>query len=126
MALLNYLTDAYEIFAASAMSATSICRSIFGALLPLAAGPMYTALGISWASSLLGFLALAMCVIPFAFIKYGDRIRANSRFCQELRARKDRLAKEKEEADAENSDETTTRMMSQMGSENDKRDSNGA
>lgn len=126
MALLNYVTDAYEIFAASAMSATSICRSIFGALLPLAAGPMYTALGISWASSLLGFLALAMCVIPFAFIKYGDRIRANSRFCQELRARKDRLAKEKEEADAENSDETTTRMMSQMGSENDKRDSNGA
>lgn len=107
MALLNYITDAYETFAASGMSATSICRSIFGALLPLAAHPMYTALGIPWASSLLGFLALAMCVIPFAFIKYGDRIRANSSFCQELKARKERIANEKEETQGLENDETT-------------------
>lgn len=107
MALLNYLTDAYEIFAASAMSATSISRSIFGALLPLAASPMYKALGISWASSLLGFFALAMCVIPFAFIRYGDRIRANSRFCQELRAIKERKLKERGETAGMRNDETT-------------------
>ena len=94
MALLNYITDAYEIYAASGMAATSFCRSIFGALLPLAARPMYQALGISWASSLLGFLSLAMSVIPFAFIRYGDRIRAHSRFCIELRERKERLARE--------------------------------
>lgn len=99
MALLNYVTDAYEIYAASAMAATSFCRSIFGALLPLGARAMYRALGISWASSLLGFLSLAMTIIPFAFIKYGDRIRANSRFCQELKAKKEMLAKEKEHRD---------------------------
>lgn len=87
MALLNYITDAYEIFAASAMAASSFSRSLFGALLPLAAKPMYQRLGISWASSLLGFLSLAMTMIPFAFLKYGDRIRANSRFCNELKAR---------------------------------------
>jgi hypothetical protein len=40
MALLNYLTDAYEIFAASSMAAASCCRSLAGALLPLAATPM--------------------------------------------------------------------------------------
>ena len=90
MALLNYITDAYEIYAASGMAATSLCRSVFGALLPLAAGRMYKSMGISWASSLLGFLSLAMCAIPFAFIRYGDRIRANSRFCNELKARKQR------------------------------------
>ena len=90
MALLNYITDAYEIFAASGMAATSISRSIFGALLPLAAIPMYRTLGVHWASTLLAFLSLAMSIIPFAFIKYGDRIRANSRFCQELKARKER------------------------------------
>lgn len=101
MALLNYITDAYEVYAASAMSATSICRSIFGAILPLAASPMYRTLGISWASSLLGFLSLAMCGIPFAFIKYGDRIRANSRFCNELKERKENVAREKEEAAGE-------------------------
>ena len=37
-----------------------------------------------------------MTIIPFAFIKYGDRIRANSKFCQELKERKVRAAEEKE------------------------------
>ena len=94
MSLLNYVTDAYMIFAASAMSATSICRSVFGAVLPLAARPMYQKLGIPWASSLLGFLSLGMSIIPFAFIKYGDRLRANSTFCQELQRRKERAEKD--------------------------------
>ena len=97
MALLNYITDAYEIYAASGMAATSACRSIFGAVLPIAAQPMYENLGIAWASSLLGFLSLGMCVIPFAFIKYGDRIRANSKFCQELRQRKRDLEEKRRE-----------------------------
>ncbi|KAL8794163.1 MAG: hypothetical protein Q9195_003231 [Heterodermia aff. obscurata] len=94
MALLNYVTDAYAIFAASAMSATSCCRSVFGAVLPLAARPMYQNLGIPWASSLLGFLSLGMTVIPFAFIKYGDRIRAHSKFCQELQRGKESAEKD--------------------------------
>lgn len=97
MALLNYVTDAYEIFAASAMSATSCCRSIFGALLPIAARPMYSKMGIPWATSLLGFLSLAMSIIPFAFIRYGDRIRANSKFCQELKERKRQVEESKRE-----------------------------
>ena len=96
MALLNYITDAYEVYAASGMAATSCCRSIFGALLPLAAAPMYKSLGVSWASSLLGFLSLAMSIIPFAFIKYGNRIREHSKFCQELKARKEKIAIEEE------------------------------
>lgn len=32
---LNYLTDFYEIYAASALAASSMCRSIFGAAFPL-------------------------------------------------------------------------------------------
>ena len=96
MALLNYITDAYEIFSASAMSATSCTRSVFGALLPLAARPMYQKLGISWASSLLGFMSLGMSIIPFAFIKYGQRIRANSKFCQDLKSKKEQAEKVRE------------------------------
>ncbi|KAI9873408.1 MAG: hypothetical protein M1830_000445 [Pleopsidium flavum] len=88
MALINYLTDAYEIFAASALAAASCARAVFGVVLPLAAKPMYDRLGVNWASSLLGFLSLGMTVIPFAFIRYGDRIRANSKFCQYLLERK--------------------------------------
>ena len=101
MALFNYVTDAYEVYAASGMAATSFCRSIFGAILPLAAAPMYNSLGVSWASSLLGFFSLAMCFIPFVFIRYGDRIRQNSKFCQELKARKATIAAEKEKDESE-------------------------
>jgi MFS family permease len=41
MALLNYLVDAYKIFAASAMAAASASRSFFGCVLPFAARPRY-------------------------------------------------------------------------------------
>lgn len=88
MALLNYLVDAYEIFSASAMAAASCSRSLFAVILPFAARPMYERLGIAWACSLLGFVSLALGVIPFMFLKYGDKIRANSKFCRELAAKK--------------------------------------
>jgi hypothetical protein len=88
MALLNYLVDAYEIFAASAMAAASFSRSSFGAVLPFAAKPMYRALGVAWASSLLGFFSVALCVIPFVFIKWGDNMRKKSKFCQYLAQKK--------------------------------------
>lgn len=94
----QYVTDAYETFAASAQGITSTTRSVFGALIPLASKSMFQALGVHWACSLLAFLSLAMACIPFAFIKYGDRIRANSKFCQELRELK---AQRKEEAEEE-------------------------
>lgn len=42
MGELNYLVDAYEVYAASAMGAASCARSIFGVILPFAARPMYT------------------------------------------------------------------------------------
>lgn len=94
MALLNYLVDAYEVFAASAMAAASLSRSSFGAVLPFATRPMYRSLGVAWATSLLGFLAVALCVVPFAFLKWGGSMRERSKFCQYLRAKK----REEEEA----------------------------
>jgi hypothetical protein len=98
MAMLNYLTDAYETFAASAQGIASTCRSVFGALLPLASKSMFDALGIHWACSLLAFLSLGVTIIPFVFIRYGDRIRAGSKFCQELKELKAaRKAEEEEE-----------------------------
>jgi MFS family permease len=94
MALLNYLVDAYKIFAASAMAAASTVRSLAGAVLPFAATPMYTKLGVNWACSLLGFLSVLMALIPFVFIWKGEQIRARSKFCQFL------LQKEKDDEEA--------------------------
>lgn len=78
MPVQNYLIDAYTLYAASAIAAATILRSLFGAVLPLAGQSMYAALGLGWGNSLLGFLALAMSPVPFVFWKYGERIRTRS------------------------------------------------
>ncbi|EXJ95101.1 hypothetical protein A1O1_00220 [Capronia coronata CBS 617.96] len=104
MALLNYLSDSYMIFAASAQGIASTCRSVFGALLPLGAHRMFSSLGVPWACSLLAFLSLGMCLIPVAFIKYGDQIRDNSSFCKQLKAMQDQEAAERKDNEAESAD----------------------
>lgn len=89
MALTNYLTDAYDIYSASALASSVFSRNIAAALLlPLATYQMYEKLGIGWACSLLGILCVALSPIPFAFIKYGPQLREKSPFCQRLKQRK--------------------------------------
>jgi MFS family permease len=97
MAMLNYLTDAYEVFAASANAATSTCRSLLAVVLPLATTHMFGKLGISGACALLGGLSALMCVIPFLFIWKGPVIRSKSRFCIALRERKEEMMRKEEE-----------------------------
>jgi len=46
----------------------------------LFATQMFHNLGVQWAGSLLGFLALAFMPIPFLFYKYGPKLRGMSRF----------------------------------------------
>ncbi|KAL8804248.1 MAG: hypothetical protein Q9182_002702 [Xanthomendoza sp. 2 TL-2023] len=77
---LNYLVDAYLMFAASAIAANTFLRSLCGAIFPLFATYMFQGLGVQWAGSLLGFVALALVPIPVIFWKYGARIRARSKF----------------------------------------------
>jgi MFS family permease len=74
----TYLVDVFTLHAASAMAATTVLRSLFGAFLPLSGKQMYGTLGYGWGNSLLGFVAAAMIPIPYLFIKYGERIRARS------------------------------------------------
>lgn len=86
MALTNYLTDAYDIYSASALASSVFSRNIAAALLlPLATSPLYENLGVGWACSLLGFLCLALSPIPFVFIKYGPALRSRSPFCVKLK-----------------------------------------
>ena len=80
MPIQTYLVDAYTIHAASAMAANTILRSLVGAVLPLAGPKMYATLGLGWGNSLLGFIALALCPIPWFFLKFGEQIRKNPRF----------------------------------------------
>ncbi|EPE04833.1 cycloheximide resistance protein [Ophiostoma piceae UAMH 11346] len=75
MAIQIYLVDAFSIYAASALAANTIVRSIAGAVLPLAGLQMYDKLGLGWGNSLLGFIAFAMIPAPFLILKYGEGLR---------------------------------------------------
>ncbi|KAJ5577973.1 MFS transporter cpaT [Penicillium hispanicum] len=80
MTVSTYLVDAYTVYAASAMAANTVFRSLAGALLPLAGPKMYDTLGLGWGNSLLGFIALALCPLPIVFYVYGERIRTSKLF----------------------------------------------
>ncbi|KAK7978606.1 Citrinin biosynthesis cluster MFS transporter mrr1 [Apiospora saccharicola] len=77
MALINYLTDAYELYAASANAAASASRSLVAVVLPFATAPLFEGLGIQGACR--------------------ERIRNGSKFCQELGRRKEEQARKAEE-----------------------------
>ncbi|KAJ5887201.1 hypothetical protein N7504_011248 [Penicillium tannophilum] len=83
MAVVNYLTDAYEKYAASALSAASLGRNTFGAFLPLASYELFETLGYGWAGSLLGFVGVALSVVPVVLVLKGPDIRRRSPFMRE-------------------------------------------
>lgn len=73
--IMGYLVDAFNMYAASALAANTILRSIGGAMLPLAGRSMYETLGFGWGNSLLAFLVLAFSPVLFLLYKYGEAIR---------------------------------------------------
>ena len=75
-----YLVDAFTLYAASAASAESFLRSIFGAVLPLAGPALYSNLGMGWGNTLLAIIAVAFAPTSFLLVKYGGMIRTNPRF----------------------------------------------
>jgi multidrug resistance protein len=76
----NYLVDSYQHQAASALAAKTFLRSMYGAGVVLFTTQMYNRLGYQWAGSLLGFMGLACCAIPFVFYYKGAAIRAHSHY----------------------------------------------
>ncbi|KAI9163958.1 putative mfs-multidrug-resistance transporter [Paramyrothecium foliicola] len=113
LSIMNYLIDAYTIFAASVLAANSVLRSCFGAAFPLFTTYMYNDLGIHWASSVPAFLALACVPFPFLFYKYGAQIRAKCKFAAQSEAFMKRMIEsqrqvEEEKAAAPTGDDNST------------------
>lgn len=94
LSIMNYLIDAYTIYAASVLAANSVLRSLFGAVFPLFTTYMYTGLGIHWASSIPAFLALACVPFPFLFYKYGPAIRRSCKYAREADEAMDQLKRQ--------------------------------
>lgn len=65
--LTAYLMDAYTIYAASAIAATVVLRSLLAMAFPLFSPSLFAALGDQWAVTLFAFLALACTPMPILF-----------------------------------------------------------
>ncbi|CAL1696592.1 unnamed protein product [Somion occarium] len=73
-----YLVDAFT-YAASALAAASVLRSLFGFAFPLFGAQMFKALGNGGGNSLLGGLTIVLGIpFPIWIYYYGERIRANN------------------------------------------------
>ncbi|CBQ72971.1 related to TPO1-Vacuolar polyamine-H+ antiporter [Sporisorium reilianum SRZ2] len=93
LAVFSYLADCYERYASSALAAQSFLRNAFAATFPLFSQQMYDTLTPKYASTLLACIAALLGVVPFALLKYGDRIRSHSRAAMALE-REERAAAE--------------------------------
>lgn len=74
-----YVIDSYEKYAASGLASVTMLRyAIAGIMVPVAL-PMYENLGVHWTLSLMGFMSLVLCPVPFVFYRYGAAIRGRSK-----------------------------------------------
>ncbi|KAJ5893818.1 hypothetical protein N7495_005509 [Penicillium taxi] len=77
----QYIVDTYHgLTVASAMSANSLARYLLAGAFPLFTIQMYTRLGVDWATSLLGFIAIALLPVPWLFFLKGKKLRSLSQF----------------------------------------------
>jgi multidrug resistance protein len=77
----TYIVDSYTKFAASAIGAATVLRSLAGFGFPLFAPYMYQTLHYGWGNSLLGFIAIVLgWPAPFLLWKYGEVLRKKSTF----------------------------------------------
>ena len=77
----TYLIDAYTRYAASAIAAATVLRSLAGFGFPLFAPYMYNALGYGWGNSLIGFIAVGLGIpAPIFLWFFGKKLRGKSTF----------------------------------------------
>jgi hypothetical protein len=79
-AMILYLSDTYKRYSASAQAAASTTRSLAAVGLPFAASALYHDLGVKWAGSALAIVSGIMAVIPFMFLVFRAKLRAESSF----------------------------------------------
>ncbi|KAK0862656.1 hypothetical protein LTS02_007031 [Friedmanniomyces endolithicus] len=81
---INYIIDVYMMHSNSAIAGNTVIRSFVGAAFPMFAKYMYKSLGVQWATSVLGFVAVSLIPVPILFFVYGAKIRKLSKFTPKL------------------------------------------
>lgn len=77
--LFGYVTDSYGQYAASAVAAVSLTRSLTAAVFPLFTYQMFSGLGSNWAGTILAGVATVFAFTPILFLRYGGRLRVKSK-----------------------------------------------
>ncbi|KAL4808301.1 major facilitator superfamily domain-containing protein [Aspergillus unguis] len=78
----GYLADSYLSYAASGLAALSLIRALLSGILPLVSAPMLSQLGANVSVSLLAAVATLFCLVPPLFSRFGETIRARSKFAK--------------------------------------------
>ena len=71
----NYYIDSFSRYAASAIAAGAVFRSIVGGLVPLGATKLFEEVGYGWGVSVFAFCSLVLSPAPVLFYRYGQRLR---------------------------------------------------
>jgi hypothetical protein len=71
----NYYIDAFTRYAASAIAAGALFRSLVGAIFPLFGARMFVVLGYGWGCSVLALAGVVLMPMPFLIMKFGRPIR---------------------------------------------------
>lgn len=74
-AVQNYYIDAFEKYAASAVAAGALFRSVFGGVVPMFTPLLLDKVGYGWGMSVFAFLGLLLAPIPIVFWYYGEFLR---------------------------------------------------
>lgn len=76
---INYITDTYLIYVASAIAVMAFLRLICVACFPLFVPAMFRNLGTNWAGTVIGCIAVVMTPVPIRYY-YEKMIRQKSKF----------------------------------------------
>ena len=76
----QYLIDAYEQYAASALVSLTFFRYVLAGVMVTVSEPMYSNIGVHWTLTLLGCISLILTPVPYILYWYGPKIREHSKF----------------------------------------------
>ncbi|RMZ66556.1 multidrug resistant [Pyrenophora seminiperda CCB06] len=72
----NYFIDSFEKYAASAIAAGTVFRSVVGGVVPMLAPTLFDKLGYGWGISTFAFVSLILAPAPILFYTFGETLRA--------------------------------------------------
>lgn len=82
--MLTYVTDAFELYSASAMTAVLVTRCLAGTFIPLASAPLTDRFGYGPGFLVFAAACLILAPIPALIMKFGPRWRQWSKYSQDV------------------------------------------